>query len=222
MFEKPKFIVSVLGVALGTASLVLGLIGLARSEDNAERTSTIEARQRAFAREVEERQSAPVLAPDIEPAAMGRTISVATNYGTRTKRAERMNVFHENGVFQIIMPMRNVGNGVAVVPFTVTFARTCPAKPAASERLARTQIRYLGTYNVPPGESRQLAFAANDQDRLLYSRATTATRLNLMVIYTDLLGHRVRWTCVTYKRPRHGSAWSVEYPYYGERPAKSG
>lgn len=120
------------------------------------------------------------------------------------------------------MPMRNVGNGIAVVPFTVQFAPTCPAAPGASARLTSQQIRYLGTYNVPPGETRQLVFAANDQDRRLYSKATAATRLHLMVIYTDLLARRVRWTCVSYTRPRHDSAWSVEYPYYGERAAKKG
>jgi hypothetical protein len=206
--------------AISSAAAIFAYVQAGNADKDADRASKA---QQAFAAEVEERESAPVLAPDVEPSLQGDSVTVATAYGTIEKqRAERLFV-SKTGQPQIIMPVRNVGSGLAIIPVTVAFPRACPSQPTGEPPVLESRVtKYLGPYNVPPGESRQLAFAPlRGESSRPYLAARTATRLSLMVLYTDLLGRRLRWTCVDYTRPTRGDSWSVEYPYYGDRERRT-
>jgi hypothetical protein len=217
--------------AVATLAVAVVAFFVARSADR-EAARTAKA-QRVFEAEIEERQAAPVLAPDVEPELQGKDVKVATSYGKVSKRAERLNFIEaddfvkphqEKGIPpMIIVPMRNVGDGVAVIPGKPSFPASCPQAPTREPPALETLgTRYLGAYNVPPGESRQLdfAFAAQDGDRRAdYVAASGKTEVSLMVVYTDLLGRRLRWTCVNYTRDP-GEAWAVDYPFYGDRERK--
>jgi len=231
---RPDSLLNKLTVVAASVAAIVAIFSYLDSRDAKEEATRATEAQRAFEAEVEERQSVPVLAPDVEPELHGKAVTVPTALGTVKKpRAERLYVSPDLGKPgksrpkpQIIMPMRNVGDGVAIINVSVKFQHSCNKAPPPKDPLvlARGQTRYLGYYNVPPRESRQLAFAPLKDDRSAhapYLKARSATRLHLMVIYTDLLGRKLRWTCVDYTRPSSGASWSVKYPYYGDVDRRS-
>ena len=201
------------------ASVIAALAAIYVAVDANTQAGHTEAAQRSFTAEIEERESAPVLAPDVEPRLYAKPVTVPTDVGTvKKRRAERL--FVNPDTPQVIVPMRNVGDGVAVIPVTVSFRDDCPGTPDGIPPLLRKRrAGYLGPYNIPAGESRQLSFGPLDRhpkSARPYVDARRATDLHLMVLYTDLLGRKLRWTCVSYTRPKATASWSVKYPYYDD------
>ena len=227
----------VINAAASAATVVVAVSALfvaLAADRQASRTADA---QRAFQKQVEERQSAPVLAPGVEPELTAKRVTVASGWGTvANRRAERLMFVsgdEETGApARVVMPMRNVGEGVAVVPGQVVLTETsCQDRQfRAQERGSRVRIekptafkvygtRYLGPYNIPPGESQQLAFELDATDPESYLWKGDQRLVSLRIAYTDLLGRRLRSTCVDYRRGRRGS-WSVFYPFYNYQGMK--
>lgn len=225
-----KHSIEIAAVVVALVSAAGALWAVLEADQANDAADAVARQQQAFEADVEERESAPVLAPDVEPELRGKPIRVPTDRGTFTKnRAERLLVHiiqnrpADEPTPQIVVPMRNVGAGLAVVPVTLSFPTTCPVEPPKRDLPVFESGqggRYLGPSNILPGESRQLSFSPLAGQRPEpYFRALKATgELSLLVFYTDLLGRRLRWTCVTYQRGKRTDSWSVVYPYYGDKP----
>jgi hypothetical protein len=187
---------------------------------------SISSQQKNLERQVEERQAAPLLVPGVQqPDRLGRrTFQIANSY----KRVEKLSNFlmirepqqREREPF-IVVPVRNVGTGVAILlNEEVRVVDNCKTK--SRRQLDPDLKERLGYYVVRPGESEQLYYAPRGDDAVEvteeYEKANTATRVTLLIRYTDQLLRRLRWTCVTYTRGgRRDPRWSIEKPVYGDR-----
>jgi hypothetical protein len=209
---------AVLAVAAG-ASAVIALSALGVSIYAENRASNVHEDQDKIAksqlklqRQVEERQSAPSLDPGVEPRinTQGpRKIALNTPYGVLHKRPSDL-YFTED---RIVIPVYNIGAGVAAVQGGPGFLDTCTEdtvdRTTDPGSVKPSMIRRTGYYNVPPGTSLQLRFEA--QDRLQeFREASREKRLNLILFYTDHpLGRRLRWSCFEYLRFSRRGPWGL-------------
>jgi hypothetical protein len=171
----------------------------------------VEDRQARFQRDVEERQSAPLLVPGVAPGERGRRITVPIK-----KRAGELKISAKPP--RIVMPMRNVGEGVAVL--FLEYALPVSACPHPGASLPRPRYAPKGTtyYVIEPGQSEQLSYLAPPRLPGLihaYRNASTSRHVRLLLRYSDFLGHRVRWTCASYARDNRRHSWSVVIVVYG-------
>jgi hypothetical protein len=195
-------------VVLAVGSLAVSGTAFFNTESNTDR-------QQEFQQQIEERQSAPRLAPGVELSQRGKEITVfADSGGTIDKRAERLLV-ERRPPYRIVMPMRNIGLGVAIM-LQREFPTPVSKCPDPSARLSG-DLEALGYYNIPAGQSDQLIFRPYTKRRISeYRAASQALKLNLLLKYTDVLQRQLRWSCVRYTRPSPTEAWSIEEPFYGQ------
>lgn len=211
--EKPALVIAALAAAL--ASAAFAGVALKCSADANSRQEKAADRQAQFERDVEERQSAPLLVPGVEPNERRRTITYPL-----IKEAGRLMISKENGPPRMVIPMRNVGAGAAIGFLEYAHVLSnCKQAPALLEP-PQGGLRGLGYYVVRPGESEQLYYIAPrrlPQLRSEYRRAAGSLDVNVLVRYTDFRGRRLRWTCVRYTRERSAGAWLVASVAYGDR-----
>jgi hypothetical protein len=172
--------------------------------------------QAAFEREVEERQSAPLLVPGAELRDRGRRISVYIGSGFLRKRAEQL--FVEERPARLVLPVRNVGEGVAILLREYVHPILSCADTASYTAIPPRGLERLGYFAIRPGESDQLTYLApGPRIGAEYGRASKASELSLPIRYTDSLGRKLRWTCVRYTHRNAQSGWHVASMAYGER-----
>ena len=172
--------------------------------------------------------------PGVNFAQRSGRVTVFTESSPVVKQPQRLYIEHDAKHPRLVMPMRNAGEGVAILtqefPIPVetcaedAIARTAPSK----EELERQGLfGRLSFYVIRPGESEQLAYrpTENNYPELIekYRKAADAAEVNLILRYTELLTRKLRWTCVRYTRskpknpntpPRGG--WSASDALYGE------
>jgi hypothetical protein len=108
------------------------------------------ADQAAFQQRTEIEQSAPLLLP-LRPS--NQPTTVITGDGSVTKRADRLFVDATN--LRVVVPVRNVGSGVALIVGFPVRVDNCNSEPGL---MKKTEEWGLGTYAVPSGETAQLPF----------------------------------------------------------------
>lgn len=216
----------VLSALFALVSVGLALWALIQSEHTADD-------QNRFERDIEERQSAPVLAAGTELRQRGKRRVVYTENARVKKRADRLLIDSNAG--RVVMPVRNTGQGVATLIREYAFVvRDCVNEPDKWDLPPHRER--LGFYAVRPGESEQLGYLTPQTPRQFlelarqtrkrsytdYSRVGKEGKpFNLVVRYTDALVRKLRWTCVSYKlAKRRGdlSEWSMESQIYDDRP----
>jgi hypothetical protein len=177
--------------------------------------------QDRFQRAIEERQSAPLLVPGIEPDQRGKEITLYPEIGEPFRKvADRLVIDEKYGGTRIVIPMWNAGLGVAILMGSVSVMPDCTKSLAGmaspGHLLGRKDVGY---YVVPSGESEQLKYFQPRFTSLgkQYRKAADAMTVNMLVRYTDLLRRRLRWTCVTYTRADTHSDWSLAQSSYGAR-----
>jgi hypothetical protein len=173
------------------------------------------ARQQAqFQTNIEERQSAPRLTPGVRLSDRGKMITVYPDSGGRIrKRADRLTI-ERNPPYRIVMPVRNVGLGVAILlQEYVSTVETCHPPPGA---LDRADVERLGFYALKAGDTDQLVYLPRPEFAEVYHAAGEALNVNLLLRYTDVLGRKLRWTCVSYARSGRHESWAVAEPVYGD------
>jgi hypothetical protein len=158
-----------------------------------------------FDRAVEERQSAPLLI---------------------TYRREQVPDALVTGSSppEIRVRVRNVGEGVAALTREyATLVADCGRTPGLlGDPLSG--LERASYYVVRPGESQSLVYhprpAEEDHRNLVkqYRWASGATHLNVLLRYTDLLGRRLRWTCLSFSRRENDDPWSYAAAFYDDRP----
>jgi hypothetical protein len=209
-----------LSVGVGAIAIAVSVWTFWRQQDTTDEQAAFERdvveAQAAFQTEIEERQSAPLLVPGVELRDRGKRITVFTESGVVKKRADRLLIGGRPA--RLIIPMRNVGEGVAIL--LRERVKTIPDCADAEHYTAIPPrgLERLGYYVVRPGESEQLAYLApNSRVAAEYRGARNANSLNLLVRYTDALGRKLRWTCVRYSQGKGQRGWSVAAALYGER-----
>ncbi len=96
-------------------SLLVAAVALLFSTVTYFEQAELESRQRAIAREIDERQSAPVLVGGVERRLRGHRIRVVPETGAAFhKLAERL-LWDAD---KLVVPVRNVGAGTAVLPYS--------------------------------------------------------------------------------------------------------
>ena len=209
-FSAPQL----LSVGIGVFAIAVSVWTFERQQNAGDKQAAFERgvveAQAQFQAEIEERQSAPLLVPGVEINDRGKYITVFTESGPVGKRADRLLIVEDPG--RLIIPMRNVGEGVAIL-----LRERVKAIPSCADAPSYTVIpprglERLGHYVVRPGESEQLSYLSTE-----YGRLVDLTDLSLLVRYTDAIGRKLRWTCVHYSRGTGQRGWSVAEPVYGER-----
>lgn len=179
----------------------------------------------------QENEAAPVLIASATPGAGDQPIVVHPTYGTAiTKPADQLYVepFGESGA-RIVMPIRNVGAGVASIYGRPMILTSCAhAKVVAAVHVPGLQ----GTYVLESGETDQLGFLepatvpGGEGPYYDYRRLTATTQffLHILMRYQDVAGTTIEWTCATYQfrsrvRTRHrGTLWTTYSEYYSKPP----
>lgn len=193
--ERGSLLVALGSVLVAAVALVFSFVTY---RDQAE----LESRQRAIAREIDERQAAPVLVGGVERPLRGRRIRVVPETGAQFRKpAERLLWDAE----KLVIPVRNVGAGTAVLPFSRVWFdednRQCegPLSVVTGARVWDWEEKFrAGYYVVRPGESWQLIYREPaDEDWEQMSQKMSVT---FLLRYTDALGWFARWTCLSYTR----------------------
>jgi hypothetical protein len=205
---------------LGFGSVVIAVVSLSQSSTTARDQQDLQA-------EVEERQSAPLLVPGVEQEMRlkRRRFQIVGSHRQVVKLANFLRIYWDPGAPElepyIVVPMRNAGEAVAIVlDEEARLVRDCDN--ARRRRLGRSGVERLGFYVIRPGESEQLYYAPRGSDAVRvaeeYRAASDEEEVSVLVRYTDQLGLKIRWTCVTYTRDgSNDEYWSVSKPVYGER-----
>jgi hypothetical protein len=198
-------------VSAGLALVSIAVAGLALH--SSQRT---EDEQEEFQREIEERQSAPLLVPGVELGLRGKQITFGTESGQVTKYAHRL--LTQEDPLLVVIPMRNAGEGVAILLFEF-FQKVDDCITDPPRLLLERRVDLLGYYVVSPGDSEQLSYRPRDGEerRLFRELARAYPDLRLVLRYTDIHRRKLRWTCVVYHRATPGGGWSLRRPVYGER-----
>jgi hypothetical protein len=193
------------------ATLFLAVVGAGLGIAGFVRACSTERNQRDFQDQVEERSSAPVLAAGVEPAKRLGEARVRTQLGVIRKPAQSPVIRRRGGVVRLIVPVWNVGGGLAVVRKAVPL-QDCEAARAKEVDKPLQKLRRLGYYNVAAGTSEQLVYpiTADAADR-----ATTS--LFVLVRYTDPLVRRDRWTCIEWARGGPSRDWNLVTQNYNDR-----
>ena len=181
----------------------------------------------------QENEAAPVLIASAAPDAGGQPIVVYPTYGPAiTKPADQLYVEPLRGSgARIVMPIRNVGLGVASVYGRPMILTSCaPRSVAAAVHIPVLQ----GTYVLESGETDQLGFLQpppanvpggewHYYDYRLFT-ATKRSSLHMLIRYQDVAGTTIDWTCAKYifgsrMRTRHrGTLWTTYAEYYSKPP----
>lgn len=215
---KPTDLLLVLTAAV---SIVVSVVALQRSDQ-------VAARQEA--------EASPVLAPGTLLADRGRVMTIATETATVRKRADWL--FIDNHVGRIVVPLRNGGNGIAMIIGRPVLVENCATEP---QHLPLATTGALGTYILQSGDSDQLAWLERKsdaagavhvgKDSFWYSfdyahfgsiGNSNGGAASLVVWYTDGAQIKLRWTCMTFfqtSERRDTSEWAVEGVVYGARRA---
>jgi hypothetical protein len=212
-------------IAIGSVVVALGSLAFAVVAQR--ESSSTSKDQQELQRQVEERASAPLLIPGVEPEQrLGkRRFQIAGSYKEVVKLANFLRIYWDprkpSAEPYIVVPVRNVGEAIAIVlDEEARVVRDC--QTVRGRRLNRRGVERLGFYVVRPGESEQLYFAPRGDDASVvaaeYKQASDALEVNVLVRYTDQLGQKIRWTCIGYTRgSEHDPRWSVAKPVYEER-----
>ena len=204
--------------------------------------------QRAFEASVEQRRSAPLLTAGVQPSLIGKTVTLSVPGEDVTKRAEGLIATPT----RLIVPVYNVGQGPAAVQGGPGFVQSCARQSGKfdpTDLELRGQVRELGYYTVPPGQSLQLRFErlggtsnrsldreirSNEQPQL--PRSTRGelrtsvphdeTEMHVVLFYTDSpLRRRLHWSCFDYSRQRSNAPsgdWSLGDVHTASRELEPG
>jgi hypothetical protein len=218
---RPNEWIAVASALLAFASVVVAVVALSQSSSTARE-------QQELQREIEERQSAPLLVPGVEHEMRlkRQRFQIVGSHRQVVKLANFLRIYWDPKKPEeepyIVVPMRNAGEAVAIVlDEEARLIRDCDH--ARRRRLSRSGVERLGFYVIRPGESEQLYYAPRGHDAPQvaeeYRAASDEQEASVLVRYTDQLGRKIRWTCVTYTRGGPDDEyWSVSKPVYGERP----
>lgn len=222
---ETKDLIAVISVGVAVISVGVAIVSLILAAKAQRRSGSIADRQQTLESQIAERESAPLLVPGVEPGLrLGRRrIQLVGSRKQVVKYTNFLLIHWTPGAEPfIVVPVRNVGEAVAIVldePARVV--PECTHTPR-EERLSRSGVERLGFYVVRPGESEQLGYsprgpnAARIEEQ--YKEAFRALKVSILIRYTDQLGRKIRWTCITYTRGSlHQLRWSVAKPVYGER-----
>jgi len=215
---KPTDLLLVLTAAV---SIVVSVTALQRSDQVAS---------------LQEAESSPVLAPGTALTERGKAVTVATNTATVRKRADWL--FMDNRVGRIVVPLRNGGNGIAMIVGRPVLVENCTVEP---QHLPLSTTGSLGTYIIQSGDSDQLAWLERKGDSagtvhvgnesFWYSfdyahfgsiDNSNGGNASLVVWCTDGAQIKLRWTCMTFLRASQSkgtSEWASEGVVYGARRA---
>lgn len=212
---------------IAIVSAVVAIVSVAVAFAAQRESSSTAEDQQALQRQIEERASAPLLVPGVEPEQrLGRKrFQIAGSYKEVVKLANFLHISWDprnpEAEPYIVVPVRNVGEAVAIV-LDEEARVVSDCQTVKGRRLNRRGVERLGFYVVRPGESEQLYFAPRGDDASAvaaeYKKASRALEVSLLVRYTDQLGRKIRWTCIGYTRGfKRDRRWSVAKPVYGER-----
>jgi hypothetical protein len=193
-----------------------------------------------------ENLEAPLLAPTTPLGSRGKTITVATQYASVTKRADFL--YWNSSTQRLVVPLENGGGGIAMTVGVPVIVEDCAKEP---DLLPRAAVGLLGTYVIPSGGTDQLGYVhpnkqlyragyvTADGRRLWFSFDYGAFRqtsdplqpelppaANLLIWYTDGALRKLYSTCISYTRvvpPVDGvSQWAVLAQRYSSRPWPGG
>jgi hypothetical protein len=142
----------------------------------------------------------------------------------------------------VIVPVRNGGEGQALLVGFPVLVEDCEAEPAA---LPTSTVGRLGVYSVPSGETEQLGyFQPQDPDDpqkykngdvdvdgksrwygwdyAQFGEQPEPRSQNLLLWYTDGARRMLRWTCITYtlkakETTKYGEQYAVDGHFYGSK-----
>lgn len=197
-------------VLLAGLSVVLAIVAFVVSCSASER-------QEKFQRDVEERQSAPLLVPGVPLDQRGKKIVFYPEAGgPLEKRADKL--FLSDKPTRTIVPVRNAGEGMAIL-LGERFKLLESCDDAAIESVGAPDAP-LGYYAVAPTASEQLGSLAPRDSELAdtYRDAFRARQVFVLLRYTDVHRNKLRWTCIAYTRESTAGGWSLDYPVYGQKP----
>lgn len=205
------------------------------------RQTRLSNQQTRLQESVEARASSPILAALMPPARRGAPlVAVSTIAGRKEKyrhrplpvraklqwmRAPRAckDYWLQHGgavaqpeCWELVMPVRNIGEGMAAVHSVKALTDCGPAAdaymdvPLSPKAMA---ARRLGVFNVLPGGSEQIVWDMQPPDG---RRAVGTRTLYVIVRYTDFHVQSDRWTCIVWR----GKYWTFDSQFAGERPVK--
>lgn len=233
--EIIALVIAGISLVVAGAGAVVAYLGWTHANEVDDQRKMDAKKQARFERQVEERQSAPLLAPGVEPSMKTRRgVAIASSSGDFAKPVAA-DLLWGDGT-QLVVPVRNVGAGLASLNGSQpVFLRNCGKEPRSLD--PRRKPSRGGYYNIPPGESFQLLYhlrpkpeRQSDQSAKEYQQARKSWERrdghyrtvakqggieHLLISYTDLLGRRWRWSCFDYTRPNGRVRWSLRSATYG-------
>jgi hypothetical protein len=130
--------VSTLAGMAAVASAVIAIIAIVKADEASTTTENL---------------AAPLLAPTTPLDDRGKTITVATQYASVSKRADFL--YWNSSTKRFVVPVQNGGGGIALTVGVPVIVEDCAEEP---DLIPRAAVGLLGTYAIPSGAADQLGY----------------------------------------------------------------